>query len=466
MLHIDAFFNSLKDKKVCFIGLGVSHRETVELFVQKGLQVTVCDKKETLPEYETLSAKGVNFVLGENYLTALDDADVIFRTPGMYYNHPQLSKARAEGKAVTSEMEVFFDLCPCKIYAVTGSDGKTTTTTLIAEMLAKSGKTVHKGGNIGRALLPIIDTIKPNDVAVVELSSFQLMSMRKSPDVAVITNITPNHLDVHGTMSEYIDCKKNLVLHQNAFSRTVLSLDNDLARSFSELVRGELRVFTRKVILDGEEHCSATHCGAFLDKDGYLSYNSHGEITKLFHKDKIRIPGIHNVENYLAAIAAVWGEVPVEVMEDVATNFGGVKHRIEFVREINGVKWYNDSIATSPTRVLAGLNSFTQKVIVIAGGYDKKIPFEPMAETVNEKVKLLILMGAAADKIETAVKSAGNFEKLEILHADSMENAVALAFKHSKNGDIVTLSPACASFDMYVNFEARGLHYKELVNKL
>lgn len=461
MNKTERFFADMKNKKTAFIGVGVTNTGIIKLFLSKGIDVTVCDRKdrEKMGDiYDELSALGAKFILGSSYLDSLESFDVVFRSPGMYFNDPALIRARKNGVCVTSEMEVFFDLCPCKIYAVTGSDGKTTTTTLIAGLLEKAGKKVYKGGNIGKALLPLIEEINETDVAVVELSSFQLISMRKSPDVAVVTNVAPNHLDVHGTMEEYIDCKKNLVLHQNAFSRTALNLDNEITNGFEDLVRGKLVKFSRK---------SVPECGAYLDGGGYLCYTENGNTEKIIHKDSIKIPGIHNVENYLAAISAVWGEVGTECIREMAETFGGVEHRIEFIRELDGVKWYNDSIATSPTRVLAGLNSFDKRLIVIAGGYDKKIPFEPMADTVCEKVKSLILMGATAEKIEKAVISSEKYdpENIKIYHASSMEDAAAKAREIAVNGDIVTLSPACASFDLYPNFEARGIHFKNIVKE-
>ncbi len=462
MNKIERFFETMKQKKIAFIGVGVTNTDIIRLFLKKGIGVTLLDRKspEQLGEiYRELKEKGVSFRLGDKYLDSLSDFDVVFRSPGMYFNNPKLVEARDAGVAVTTEMEIFFELCPCKIYAVTGSDGKTTTTSVITEFLKAEGKTVHKGGNIGRALLPLIEEIKDTDIAVVELSSFQLLSMRQSPDVAVITNIAPNHLDVHGTMDEYISAKVNLIAHQNAFSKTVLNLDNKLTNDLSPMVRGKLVKFSRN---------SVPERGAFLREDGMLCYIERGEVTPVVHKDRIRIPGMHNVENYLTAISAVWGEVSVDTIVNVAENFGGVEHRIEFVRELDGVKWYNDSIATSPTRVLAGLNSFDQQLIVIMGGYDKKIPFEPMAETVCEKVKVMILMGVTAPKIEAAVTSCSAYSEDHpvILHADSMEDAVAKAQATAEKGDIVTLSPACASFDLYPNFEARGIHYKTLVKEL
>lgn len=462
MNKIERFFESMKQKKIAFIGVGVTNTDIIRLFLKKGIGVTLLDRKssEQLGDiYNELKEKGVDFRLGDSYLDSLSDFDVVFRSPGMYFNHPKLMEARAAGVAVTTEMEVFFELCPCRIYAVTGSDGKTTTTSVITEFLKAEGKTVHKGGNIGRALLPVIEEIKDTDIAVVELSSFQLLSMRQSPDVAVITNIAPNHLDVHGTMDEYIEAKVNLIAHQNAFSKTVLNLDNELTNNLSSMVRGTLVKFSRNAVPER---------GAFLRDDGMLCCTDKGTVTPVVHMNDIRIPGMHNVENYLTAISAVWGEVSVDTIVNVARNFGGVEHRIEFVREKAGVKWYNDSIATSPTRVLAGLNSFNQKLIVIMGGYDKKIPFEPMAETVCQKVKVMILMGVTAPKIEKAVTECSAYSEGSpvIIHADSMEDAVAKAEAVAEKGDVVTLSPACASFDLYPNFEARGNHYKTLVKEL
>ena len=283
--------------------------------------------------------------------------------------------------------------------------------------------------------------------------------MRKSPDVAVITNVAPNHLDVHKDMQEYIDAKRNIYLHQGGISRTVINADNQITASFLPEIRGEAMQFSRKI---------APKLGCYLAEDGTLTMADRHSVTPVLHMDEIRIPGIHNVENYLAAISAVWGEVSKEKIVSVAQNFAGVEHRIEFVREFDGVKWYNDSIASSPTRTIAGLNSFKQKLILIAGGYDKKIPFEPLAPKIIEKVKVLILMGVTADKIETAVTSCEGYDpkELSVIRVSSMQEAVNKAREAANPGDIVSLSPACASFDLYPDFEARGRHFKELVNAL
>ena len=459
--RVKAFFAGLKKKKITVVGIGVSNTGVIRQMASAGAIVTACDRRsrEQLGEIcSSLEAQGVTLCLGEDYLDNLD-ADIIIRTPGLSFYKPQLQEAIARGIVVTSEMEMFFDLCPCPIIAVTGSDGKTTTTTLIAEMLTRQGKKVHLGGNIGRALLPIVGEINRTDYAVVELSSFQLMSMRRSPQTAVILNVTPNHLDVHKNMEEYIAAKENLILHQNAFSRAVLGADNEITAAMAEKVRGECLFFSRKKTLTA---------GAFATEDGSIWMAHKGQVTHVMHTSDIKIPGTHNVENYLAAITALWGVVEPSVMRQVAQTFEGVEHRIEFIRELDGVRWYNDSIATSPTRTIAGLNCFKDKIILIAGGYDKKIPFAPLAPRIMEKVKVLVLLGQTAAKIEEAVVSTPGYETsgLEIIRAESMEDAVLKARDAAKPGDIISLSPACASFDMYPNFEARGRHFKELVNLL
>lgn len=457
-----AFFHNIKGKTIGVIGIGVSHRELIFKLAKCGAIVTLHDKRTAEQLGEDLVAKlsdeGIALCLGENYLECLD-SEIIFRTPGMNFYSPAIQAAIAKGRIVTSELEVFLELCPCKTYGVTGSDGKTTTTTIIAKLLEAAGKKVHLGGNIGKALLPILDEVEESDVAVVELSSFQLTSFRHSPDVSVITNIAPNHLDVHKDMQEYIDAKKNIILHQSAFGRAVLSADNKLTADLASCVRGRAFGFSRHQRLQN---------GAWMDQDGKLYYSENGQDTYIMHKDEILIPGLHNVENYLTAITAVWGEVSIADIVKVAKTFNGVEHRIEYIRTVGGVKWYNDSIATSPTRVIAGLRSFNQKIIIIAGGYDKKIPFEPMAADVLAKVKVMILAGTTAPKIEAAITAHPDYPEsgLRIIHAKDIPHAVELAASVAEAGDIVSLSPACASFDQFPNFEARGNYFKELVSKL
>lgn len=459
--QIRRFFENIKGKRITFCGIGTSNLPLIDLFIKKGAQVCACDKKDfdALGENGKRAREaGAELILGEDYLQNLH-TDILFRSPGTPFYKEELTALRENGTVVTSEMEVFFDLCPCPIIAVTGSDGKTTTTTIISEFLKAAGYRVHLGGNIGNPLLPEIENIRPGDFAVVELSSFQLISMRKSPQIAVVTNLAPNHLDIHKDMQEYIDSKKNILLHQNAFSKTVLNLDNDITNSFSSDVRGKLVKFSRK---------TPVKCGAYL-RDGKIVYNDCGKAAEILELSQIRIPGMHNVENYLAAVCAVWGLVPVPVMQKVAREFSGVAHRAEFVRELDGVKYYNDSIASSPTRTVCGtLSLYRDKIILIAGGYDKHIPYAPLGPVICDKVKTLILLGDTAPKIEKAVKESPNFseENLKIYRVQTMEEAVLQARQCAEEGDIVSLSPASASFGLYKNFEERGNHFKKLVNEL
>ena len=454
------FFEQINGKKIAMCGIGVSNTPLILDFLSKGAKVYALDRRTRDMIGETadmLESKGAELRLGDGYLDDLE-VDIIFRTPGMNWNLPELSAARKKGIAVTSEMEVFFDLCPATIFAVTGSDGKTTTTTLIAKMLEAEGKRVFVGGNIGKPLLPEIENITAEDFVVVELSSFQLISMRKSPDVAVVTNVAPNHLDVHKSMDEYVEAKKNVLLHQNAFSRTVLNRDNEITEGFRDYVRGQSLGFSMERQLNN---------GAWLDTKGYLHMAYRGIDVPVVHRSEIAIIGDHNVANYLTAITAVWGYVGVDSIRKVAHEFGGVEHRIEFVREVNGVKYYNDSIASSPTRTIAGLKAFDKRVHLIAGGYDKHIPFEPMVPYVIDKVEKLYLCGDTADKIENAVRSSEDYKGYpEIVRTKDIKEALEKTLQYTKSGDIVTLSPACASFDAFPNFAARGNYFKELVNKL
>ena len=463
MLPIQQLQELIQGKKVAFIGAGVSHKRCIEQFVELGAQVTLCDQKKSLDDFgdyaDTLRRLKVNLSLGEHYTDGFAGQDIIMRTPGYEYYKPELQAALKAGAMVTSEVELFFEFCPCEIVAVTGSDGKTTTT-LISKMFEAAGRKVFLGGNIGAALLPQLADVTSDAVAVVELSSFQLISMRRSPKVAVVTNVTPNHLDHHKDMQEYIDAKRNILLWQTPPCRAVLGFENDITRGMEKDCKGEQVWFTR---------LHETDRGAFLrESDDTLCYAENGVVTPILPRKEIQLRGLHNVENLLAACAAVWGRVPIEAMRQVGSTFTGVEHRIEPVRTLDGVTYYNDSIASSPTRTIAGLRSFDQKIILIAGGYDKKIPYEPLAPEVLAHVKTLVLMGATGPRIEKAVRECDGFagSGLTILHADSMQHAVELARGAAKPGDVVSLSPASASFDLYPNFEVRGRDYKNIVKNL
>ncbi len=456
MTKAQQFFESICGKRVAICGIGRNNLPVIHQFLQAGAVVISCDKRTEEELGETaneLRLAGAQLRLGEGYLDDLD-VDLILRTPGMKPYLSPFEEAKRRGVTVTSEMELFFDLCQAPIYAVTGSDGKTTTTTIVAGLLDAAGIKTFVGGNIGRALLPFVDQIGPNDAAVVELSSFQLTQMRQSPHVAVVTNVAPNHLDWHTDMQEYIDAKKNLVLHQKAADRAVLNADNAITADFAADCPGNIWTFSRQ---------KAVKTGCYLNDDNDIVVAEEGRETVVMSTADIRIPGVHNVENYMAAIAAVWGLVSPEAIQQFARAFGGVEHRSELVRERGGVRWYNDSIGSSPSRTIAGLQAFDQKVLLIAGGYDKKIPYEPLGPVAAEKVKAAILMGATADAIETAIRRCA---ELPIYRVANMEEAVATAAEIAQHGDIVFMSPASASFDMYPNFEVRGNHFKELVAAL
>jgi len=439
-------------KKVSVLGIGISNTPLVEFLLEHGAVVTARDMKtmDRLPEkVRAFRERGVEFILGEKYLDNID-ADYIFRAPGIRYDKPGIADAVAKGAELTSEMELFFELCPAKIIGITGSDGKTTTTTVISEIIRKKFGRVFVGGNIGRPLLPEVASMTDKDFAVVELSSFQLHTMKRSPDIAVITNVAPNHLDYHTDMNEYIDAKKNIFLHQSADSLLVLNARNEITAAMAGEAIGRVRMFCGEPSADG-----------VYEKDGAVWHGG----KKIMKTSDILIPGHHNVENYMAVTAALADIVDPADIADTAASFPGVEHRIELVRELDGVKYYNSSIDSSPTRTTAALNSFKQKVIAICGGYDKHIPFEPLAEPVCRSVKKLILTGATAEKIKNAVISSKYYKENcpEIIEEPDFEKAVIAARNASVPGDVVILTPACASFDAFPNFEIRGRKFKDIV---
>ena len=446
----EQYFTSLQGKQIAVLGLGVSNQPLVRLLLQFGCHVTGCDRtpREKLDaavlELENLGCK---LSLGDTYLDGIK-ADIVFRTPGMHPGNPALERLRQQGAEVTSEMEVFFEVCPCRILAVTGSDGKTTTTTLISEMLKADGKRVWLGGNIGTPLLPLVPQMEENDFAVVELSSFQLMDMRRSPMRAVVTNLAPNHLDVHKDMAEYVDAKKNIFAFQDENGLLVLNADNAITAEF--MGNGTTRFFSRQ------------------GKAAHIRLEN-GVITRagepVLQTEDILLPGVHNIENYMAAIAAVEGLVSDEAVCTVAKNFGGVEHRIELVRVKDGVRYYNDSIASSPSRTIAGLRSFREKVILIAGGYDKHIPYDVLGPEICQHVKKLFLCGATAPQIRGAVENCDG-EKPEMVDCGKFEAAVRAAAAAAESGDVVLMSPASASFDEFKNFMVRGNCFKTIIKEL
>ena len=451
------FKEYISGKKVAVVGIGVSNIPLINFLLKLGADVTGFDRKtkEELGDIAIdFEGKGVKLELGEGYLDKLTGYEVVFKSPSMRIDSEALVKAKKEGAYITSEMEEFVRYTKGKIYAVTGSDGKTTTTTIISKLLKEQGYKTWVGGNIGTPLFAEIENIKDQDRVVLELSSFQLMTMNEAIDVAVCTNLAPNHLDMHKDMQEYIDSKKNIFLYQNQDDILVVNRENEITYNFEKEAKGIVREFSSKRKIEN---------GAYYE-EGVL-YLEGKEVCK---KEDIVIKGMHNVENYLAAFISTKDEVSVEVMKKVAMSFTGVEHRCEFIREIDGVKYYNDSIASSPTRTLAGLKAFDKKIILIAGGYDKNIPFEPLAYEGYPYIKELVLVGATSDKIEEAFKRLENEKdiKVNIRRASTLEEAVSICKSIAENGDVVTLSPACAAFDMFTNFMVRGNTFKNIVNSL
>lgn len=456
MTRLDEFKNNVKGKKITVIGIGISNMPLIKYLAELGADVTACDRrtKEDLDDnYTELEKLGIQFRLGDGYLDNLS-GDIIFKTPGMRFDVPQLLEAKANGSIVTSEMEVFFDVCPSHIIAVTGSDGKTTTTTLIHKMMTKAGYTTWLGGNIGNPLLTDTEKMKEDDWVILELSSFQLHTMRKSPEIAVITNISPNHLDMHKDYQEYIDAKKNIMLYQREGNILVVNADNEVTAKIGKEAKGAVRYFSRQDTAD-----------VYLDGDTIKRGN-----VEVLNINDIKIPGMHNVENYMTAIAAVSGLVEDDVIVDIAKTFGGVEHRIELVRILDGVRYYNSSIDSSPNRTINTLRVFPEKVIMIGGGKDKGIPYDELGPALAAYVKTLVLIGATSDKIEESlnaeIQRTGKGKNIEVIRAASYEDAVNQARSRAQEGDVVILTPASTSFDLFRNFEERGNLFKKIVNEL
>lgn len=472
MTPAEEYINSIKGKKVAFVGMGVANTPCAEFLAKNGIETYACDMRDKKYIGEDvckrLESLGVHFSLGEHYLDVLPQMDIVFRSHGILpFQNPWIGECIKRGQTVTTEMEVFFKYCPSKIFAVTGSNGKTTTTTLISKMLEAEGYKVFLGGNIGKALMPCLDEITKDDIAVVELSSFQLLTMgnmKNKPDVAVVTNIECTHQDHHISLDEYVDAKRNVLIYQNASQRTVLNADCDYSIGNSVYhdmrydVRGQLFEFSIKHPVEN---------GAYMDEAGNIYYAENGKKTLVMNKSDIIIPGMHNVENYCTAISAVWGMVGVDTIKKIAQTFGGVEHRIEFVREFDGVRYYNDSIATSPSRVISGLKAFGTKIIVLMGGSDKGNDMSEMVPYILKYVKLLVLNGATADKIYDTIVADPNYKDSGIVieKVPTMAEALEVAKLKAQPGDIVSLCPACPAFDQFKTFEYRGREFKRLVNE-
>ena len=454
------YIEALKGKKIGVIGYGVSNRPLVRVLLDAGCDVTVCDKRtaEAMGDAgEELLARGGKLRSGEDYLEHLD-FDVIFRTPGVLPTVPQLREAAERGAVLTSEMEAFCALCPCRIVAITGSDGKTTTSTITAELLRAQGYTVHLGGNIGTPLFNRIPDIHPEDFAVLELSSFQLHSMHCAPDVAIITNISPNHLDVHPDFEDYVSAKCSIYRGQRPDGCLVLNAKDAHTPRFAAEAPGHVRYFSSIGPVENGVYCA----------DGVI-YRAHdGAAEKILDAAEIRIPGAHNVENYMAAFAATDGLVGNAACVQVAHTFSGVPHRMERIRELNGITFINDSIASSPTRTIAGLHALPKPPVIILGGHDKHIPFDTLGDEVCLHAKAAVVVGETAQRIASAIRASKFYDpgKLPLVEVPDFRAAVETAYDLAQPGDIVTLSPACSSFDFFKNFEERGNTFRAIVESL
>lgn len=454
---------SWKGRRVALVGLGISNVAVARYLTDKGAVITACDQKDQSSlgqRYQELSALGVEFQLGRGYLDNLERFEYLMLAPGVPIDLPPLVEARRRGVVLSSEMSLFFSECRAPIIGITGSAGKTTTTLLLAEILLASGVATHVGGNIGKPLLEQVDALSSHTWVLLELSSFQLQLLQRSPRIALMTNVSPNHLDVHGSMDEYVAAKKNIFRFQGPQDWLVLNYDNETTRLMSTGAPGQLVWFSRTK--------QPRRGACVIDQRVMISRAGHFE--EVCHVPEIRLLGTHNLENVLAAVAtADLVDCSAAVMHDVITSFAGVEHRLEFVQELDGVLFYNDSKATTPTGTMAALHSFSRPVVLIAGGYDKHLPFDEMAEVAIDKARAIILLGATQEKIAVAIHSAADRlgqDAPPISRARDLEEAVDLARAHAKAGDAVLLSPACASYDMFHSYEERGTQFREIVRSL
>lgn len=456
------FNEYIRFRKVGIIGLGVSNLPLLDYMFEKKARVTVFDERQreelNKEALEKINKYGFELIIGKDCLKYLKNFDIVFRSPSCLPTKPELVEEENRGAIITTEIEMLMKMCPCKIIGVTGSDGKTTTTSLINSILQKAGYKTFLGGNIGTPLFTKLHEIKPEDVLVLELSSFQLMGMEVSPDIAVITNITPNHLNIHKDYNEYIEAKKNIFKYQNESGITVLNYDNEITRNCAKEVPGKVIFFSGKEKLDS----------GYIVNNGIIKQCEDRVRKHILDTKEVVLRGEHNYENIATAIAATNTLVDIEDAIDSVKEFKPVEHRLELVRKIDEVKWYNDSVSSSPTRTIAGLHSFDEDIVLIAGGYDKNLDYTPIAKTIVEKVKTLILLGQTSGKIFDAVKKELEVQhkNLDIYMCDSLEETINIAKKYAKSGQIVLFSPASASFDMFKNFADRGEKFKKLVNEL
>ena len=459
---LEEFNEYIKFRNVAIIGLGVSNIPLLDYLYEKKANVSVFDERsiDEIPNdiMNKVTSYGFKFYLGDNCLENLKGFNVIFRSPSCLPTRFELQEEANRGAIVTTEIEMLMQMAPCKIIGVTGSEGKTTTTSLINAILQKANYNTFLGGNIGTPLFTKLSEMKPTDIIVLELSSFQLMGMEISPNIAVITNITPNHLNIHKDYEEYIEAKKNIFRYQDENDTVILNYDNEITRNCANEAKSKVIFFSSKNKLDN---------GYIVDEN--VIKECEDKVRKhLINTNEIILRGVHNYENILAAIAATKTLVDIDVALEAIKEFKPVEHRLELVKEIDGVKWYNDSASSSPSRTIAGLHAFDEDIVLIAGGYDKNLDYTPIAKPIIEKVSSLILLGQTSGKIFDAVKQEleNQNKDLDIYMCENLEQTINLAKKVAKSGQVVLFSPASASFDMFKNAVERGKIFKKLVNEL
>ena len=449
----------VRHSPVAVLGFGVSNRPLVDLLLRLDARVHIYDQKlpDALGEAAADAiARGAVFYSDLDAMP-LTSMRVIFRSPGIRPFLPALKRARAAGVEVSSEMAWFLEITPATVIAVTGSDGKTTTTTLTAKMLEAGGKRVFLGGNLGTPLLDRATEMTADDYAVVELSSFQLYDLPASvvPHRAALTNLSPNHLDWHPDMEDYVAAKTH-IFDGDRCSLLVTNAKN----AYTARLAREQATKRRVVRFSSDEGADADVCL----RDGMVT--CHGE--SIVRACDIRLPGAHNLENMMTAFALCHGLVSVEAMREVAVSFGGVEHRLQHVRTLGGVDYYNSSIDSSPSRTAAALSALNQPIVVICGGYDKHIPFAPLAEALCKRARAVVLTGATAPAIRRALDDCPTFDptRLTVVHKPDFADAVRAASHIARAGEAVLLSPACASFDAFPNFAVRGETFCRLVMAL
>jgi UDP-N-acetylmuramoylalanine--D-glutamate ligase len=459
------------NKRIVILGAARQGTALTRYLVAQGARVTLSDAKADADVSALRGLPGLQFALGGHPLALLDSCDLLCLSGGVPIDLPIVLDARRRGIPLSNDAQIFFEACPAPIIGITGSAGKTTTTTLVGEMLrawvsdaglwtmgAPKPPSVWVGGNIGNPLISEVERIRSDDFAVMELSSFQLELMTCSPHVACITNITPNHLDRHGTMEAYIAAKRHILDHQAPEDWQVLSADNDVTATMNTRAR------TLWFSVRAEPHGD----GAWMDEDGYLRVRLSEAHSVVCHRRDLLLMGEHNILNALAA-SAVCAAVgaPVEVMRKIVTTFRGVAHRLQLVREHDGVRWYDDSIATAPERLMAALKCFEQPVILLCGGRDKHLPWEDAARLMLERCKAVILFGEMGPMVANELKKqAAGVLSVEFSVLSSLEEAVEAARRVTRPGDVVLLSPGGTSYDSYKDFAERGDHFRDLVNRV